>query len=114
MAAEISEKAESFERTVRKGITLAEFDTLWCAPCRLQRAIIEQLAERYKGRASVTGFNADDDRQLAMRLNITSVPTLIIFKNGKEVRRFIGLQSDKILSAALNNELAANSDNDIQ
>ena len=111
MAAEISKKAESFDRIIRNGITLAEFDALWCAPCRLQRAIMEQLAERYKGRVSVTGFNVDDCRQLAMRLNITSVPTLILFKNGKEVRRFIGLQSDKILSSALAEELLINSDN---
>jgi len=101
-------KVEFFRRTIRKGITLAEFDALWCAPCRLQRAIIDQLAERYKGKALVTGFNVDDDRQLAMHLNITSVPTLIIFKNGAEVRRFVGLQSDKTLSSALTKELAAN------
>ncbi len=111
MAAEISEKAESFDFIIRNGITLAEFDILWCAPCRLQRAIMEQLAEKFKGRVSVTGFNVDDCRQLAMRLNITSVPTLILFKNGKEVRRFIGLQSDKTLSSALAEELVTNSGN---
>ena len=105
MAAKISEKAKSFKRTIRIGITLANFDTPWCAPCRLQRSIIEQLAEEYKGKVQMTGFNVDDDIRLAMRLDITSVPTLIIFKNGQEIRRFIGLRSAETLSQAIDKAL---------
>ena len=103
--AKVSKKTESFKRTIRKGITLADFDTPWCAPCRLQRSIIEQLADEYKGKVQVTGFNVDDDSRLAMRFNITSVPTLIIFKNGQEIRRFIGLRSAETLSQAIDKAL---------
>ena len=80
---------------------MVDFDTPWCAPCHIQRSIIELLAEKYQGKALVTGFNVDDNSKLAMHLDITSVPTLIIFKNGKEIRRFIGLQSAATLSRAI-------------
>ena len=105
MVAKVSQKTESFKQTIRKGITLADLDTPWCAPCRLQRSIIELLAEEYKGKAQVTSFNLDHHSRLAIRLDITSVPTLIIFKNGQEIQRFIGLQSFETLSQAIDKAL---------
>lgn len=105
MIVELSKAAQSLEYRIRQGVALVDFDTPWCAPCRVQRPIIEELARAYKGKVIVTGFNVDKDRQLALRLDITSVPTLIIFKNGKEIQRFIGVQSDATLSRAIDHAL---------
>lgn len=83
------------------GVTLVDFNAPWCAPCRAQKPIVDQLAGEYRGRAQVLTLDVDEHRQMAMRLSITSIPTLILFKNGREMQRFVGLQPAEILSAAI-------------
>jgi thioredoxin 1 len=83
---------------IRSGVTLIGFESPGSPPCRDQKAIIETLSRRFKNEARIIELNIDDYRQLAIRLGITSIPTLIIFKNGTEIRRFVGLQRDDILS----------------
>jgi thioredoxin 1 len=86
------------EERIRSGVTLIGFESPGSPPCRDQKAIIETLSRRFKNEARIIELNIDDYRQLAIRLGITSIPTLIIFKNGTEIRRFVGLQRDDILS----------------
>lgn len=87
------------------GMVLVDFSAPWCAPCRLQEPILERLAGNFKGRAAVLIVNADESRDMAMRFDITSIPTLILLKNGRELRRFIGLQSMETLSRAVEEAL---------
>ena len=82
-----------------------DFTAPWCAPCRIQGPIIKQLARKYKRTAQVVNLNVDDHRPLAMRFGITSIPTLVIFKNGVEIQRFVGLQSVEALSEAIEKAL---------
>jgi len=83
------------------GISLMDFSAPWCAPCRLQEPIIHQIAEQFEGKALFARMNIDQDRDVVMNLGIQSIPTLIIFKNNKEIQRFVGLQSEFALSEAL-------------
>jgi thioredoxin 1 len=92
---------EELEAAKEMGLTLVDFSAPWCAPCRLQEPIIRKLADQFDGRASIATVNIDGTREMASKLGIQSIPTLILFRNGKEVQRFVGLQSEGTLSEAL-------------
>jgi len=94
-----------FNSAIRHGVALVDFNASWCAPCRAQEPIIRQLAIKFKDQAMVTSLNIDDNRETALKLCIHSIPTLVLFKNGQEIQRFIGLQSEKLLSQAIENVL---------
>jgi thioredoxin 1 len=95
----LSEK--DFKYAIGKGVTLVDFNAPWCAPCRAQDPILNRLAERFSGKAAVAKINIDENREIALNLGIQSIPTLIFFKNGRELQRFVGLQSEKVLADAL-------------
>lgn len=92
---------EEFNNTIKNGVSLIDFNAPWCAPCRAQGPIVQQLSEQFEERAVIAEMNIDENQQTAMKLGIQSIPTLAIFKNGKEIQRFIGLQSQGTLSAAI-------------
>lgn len=95
-----------WEKIFNEGVVLVDFDAPWCAPCRVQKTIMDQLVSQYRGRARVVALNVDTHRKIAMQHGITSIPTLIIFKNGREIKRFVGLQSIEVLSAAVEKTLS--------
>ena len=64
----------------------------WCMPCRAQQPILAKVADELQGKALITSLNIDENREAAYRLNIHSIPTLVIFNDGEEIRRFFGLQ----------------------
>ena len=86
---------------ISEGVVLVDFSAPWCAPCRLQEPIIEKLAILYQDRASVYAINVDRFQEIAASLQIRNIPTLIIFRDGKEVERIVGLQTEAVLSEAL-------------
>jgi len=96
---------DQFQETIDKGVTLVDFNASWCAPCKAQEPIIKKLMNIYQNRAVIIAINIDDNRTLATKYMVQSIPTLILFKNGKEIKRFVGLQSEitiaKSLDAAL-------------
>ena len=73
----------------------------WCMPCLTQHPILEKVADELQGKALITSLNTEENRNAAYRLNIHSIPTLVIFKDGKERQRFIGLQKADSLTKAL-------------
>ena len=92
---------EEFNNAIENGVSLIDFNAPWCAPCPAQGPIVQQLSEQFEERAVIAEMNIDENQQTAMKLGIQSIPTLAIFKNGKEIQRFIGLQSQDTLSAAI-------------
>jgi len=95
------QSAEGFHKAIQYGVTLVDFNAPWCAPCRSQEPIIEVLARRFKGKALVASLNVDEHGDVAAQFGIMSIPTLIIFKENKEIERFVGLQPEGTLSEAL-------------
>ena len=73
--------------------TLVDFWAPWCGPCRMQGPVVEELSQNIGDQANIGKCNVDEERDLASRYNIMSIPTLIIFKDGQEVNRLIGNQS---------------------
>mgnify|MGYP002789972889 CR=1 FL=1 len=83
---------ENFQQTIAKGVTLVDFYATWCGPCRMIAPIVEQLAGKVQGKARVAKLDIDQAQQITASLQITSVPTLILFKDGKEVKRVVGVK----------------------
>lgn len=97
--------SEELDQTIGKGVTLIDFNAPWCAPCRAQEPVIQALDEKYSGRATIATVNIDENQEVAMRLGIQSIPTVILYKEGHEIGRFIGFQSAETLSSAIGEAL---------
>ena len=95
-----------FENTIKSGVTLIDFNAPWCTPCRALDPLITELEKAYKHKATVLKVNIDEHREIAVNLGIQSIPTIIIFKEGREEKRFIGLQPAETLHKALEEAVA--------
>ena len=94
------------ENVIRDGVTLVDFNAPWCGPCRAQEPILLALDKRYYGRANIAKMNIDENGDVAMHLGIQSIPTLVVFKDGQEVNRLVGLQKAETLNRVLDQALA--------
>jgi len=83
------------------GVGLVEFCVPWSAPCREQKRILAPLARRFQERAWITHINVDENEEAAREFGIESLPTLVVFKDQQEVRRFQGLHAGNVISKAL-------------
>jgi len=73
-----------FKKAIERGVTLVDFSAPWCAPCHFQKPIISKLAHQFKGKVLVASMNIHEHQDMAMKLGIQCVPTMVIFKNSKE------------------------------
>lgn len=82
----------NFEGEVLKSTdpVLVDFWAEWCGPCRMIAPLVEELAKEYQGRLKVCKLNVDEERDVALKYSIRSIPTLILFKEGKPVEQIIG------------------------
>jgi thioredoxin 1 len=69
---------------------VVDFWAPWCGPCRMVSPVIEKLSEKYNGKLKVVKVNVDDNQQVAMQFNIMSIPTIMLFKDGKALDQMIG------------------------
>ena len=92
---------EEFENKISRGVALVDFFAPWCGPCRAQEAAIQMLGQAYDGKAEVASVNIDAHREIAITQGIQSIPTIIVFKSGREIKRYIGLQTLETLRLAL-------------
>lgn len=83
---------DGFEKDVEKGVTLVDFYADWCGPCRMLTPVLEKVAAEVKGQATVAKLDIDHAQRIASQFQVTSVPTLILFNDGKEVGRLVGLR----------------------
>jgi len=94
---------KDFENMIENGINLVDFNAPWCGPCRAQEPVLEELQRTFDGKATIAKINIEKNQEIANQLGILSIPTLIIFKEGKEMTRFVGLQDANTLDQALSN-----------
>ncbi|NTV90923.1 MAG: thioredoxin [Clostridiales bacterium] len=72
---------------------LVDFWAPWCGPCRAVAPILEQLAAKYDGKVKIGKVNVDEQQELAVKFRVMSIPTLILFKDGKVVQQMVGLRA---------------------
>ena len=94
---------DSLETEVLKSdkIALVDFYADWCGPCKMMAPIVEQLAEEYKGQAVIGKLNVDDEPFVSSRYRVLSIPTLMFFKDGKEVDRIVGAVDKTVIEEKL-------------
>ena len=93
---------ENFDEVLKSDTpVLVDFWAKWCGPCRMVSPIIEDLETEYDGKAVVGKVNVDEEAELALRYNIVSIPTVMIFKNGEEAEKIIGASSQDEYEEAL-------------
>lgn len=85
---ELSEK--QFDDFVKKGICAIDFWASWCMPCLIMSPVIEEMSEKFRGKINFAKVNVNENKSLASKFDIMSIPCLIVFKEGKEVGRVIG------------------------
>jgi len=94
--------SESFDKFLQENeVAVVDFWAVWCMPCLMVAPIIENLAKKYEGKIAFGKVNVDEERDIAMRFGIMSIPTIIIFKNGKMVDQVVGAMPEKILEEKL-------------
>jgi thioredoxin 1 len=98
----------SFEKEVLQSErpVLVDFWAEWCAPCRMLAPTVEAVGEQYLESAEVVKLNVDDNPAMAQRYGIKGIPTLILFKEGKEVERMVGATSKESISRIIEKYLS--------
>lgn len=96
---------ETFSKATSHGVVLVDFFADWCGPCRMLEPIIHALAEELSSKMSFVKVDVDQSPKVVTTLQITSIPTLIVFKNGKEVHRVVGLKDLETLKKLLTQSL---------
>ena len=93
---------KNFKHQIKTGITLVDFWAPWCGPCKMMAPTLNEMAEAENNNFLIAKVNVDNEQQLAQKFKIRSIPTMVLFNNGKEVKRFSGVKSKKFLMNEVN------------
>jgi len=91
----------SFDAAIAAGVVLVDFWAPWCPPCRQQLPLVDKAADLLQGTAKVGKLNVDEGQKTAAKFNVSSIPTLIVFKDGKEFKKFVGVTQPEVLVEAV-------------
>ena len=98
---------QDFETEVLKSQVpvLVDFWAAWCAPCRMLAPVVEQIAEKYEGKAKVLKLNVDENTLTSGKYNIKGIPTLLLFKDGVVKEQIVGNTTKGTISKMIDNHL---------
>ncbi len=81
---------QDFETKIKDGVVMVDFWAPWCAPCRMVAPILDELQTEMGDKVSIVKLNVDENPETAQKFGITSIPTLLVFKDGEMVEKSIG------------------------
>ena len=88
---------KNFQHQTKNKMVLVDFWAEWCAPCRMMAPVLNEVADELAGNSHVGKVNIEQFQSLAQKFKVRSIPTLILFKNGREINRFVGVKSKDFL-----------------
>lgn len=92
---------QNFNQHTKTGIVVVDFWATWCMPCKMMVPVLNDLAEEQKGKLKVCKLDVDKVKKSASKYGIRSIPTLVIFKNGKEVKRLTGVKTKSAIMSEI-------------
>lgn len=98
-------ESEFNEKIPAAPLAMVDFWATWCGPCKMVAPVIEEIGKKYDGKAVVAKVDVDENQGLAAKYGVMSIPTVIFFKNGKEVARKVGVQSAGVFTQTLDENL---------
>lgn len=90
----------------KSGVSVVDFWAEWCGPCRMITPIIEELATEYKDKAVIGKINVDNNPETSMKFGVMSIPTILIFKDGKLVDKHVGATTKAVLAKKIDAAMA--------
>ena len=91
---------QEFETEAMKApVAVVDFNATWCGPCRMLAPVLEDISEKYEGKVSFYSVDVDESPMLAMQFSVSSVPCLVLLKNGKYADRSVGFRPEPQLTA---------------
>jgi thioredoxin 1 len=84
---------KNFQHQTKNKLVLVDFWASWCAPCRMMAPVLNEVADELSGNSYVGKVNIEQFQSLAQKFQVRGIPTLILFKNGREIDRFVGVKS---------------------
>lgn len=88
---------QNFQQKTKGKVVLVDFWATWCAPCRMMAPVLNDVASELNGNSHVGKVDIQQYESLAQKFKVRSIPTLILFKNGTEINRFVGIKSKEFL-----------------
>ncbi|MEN0589147.1 thioredoxin [Kurthia gibsonii] len=92
---------ESFQQDVAEGVVLVDFWATWCGPCKMIAPVLEELDADLDGKATIVKVDVDQNQETAAQFGIMSIPTLLVFKDGKPVDKIVGFHPKEALADLL-------------
>src|SRR5512138_387644 len=96
---------QNFSHKTKSGMVLVDFWASWCMPFKLMVPVLNELAEEMNGKVTISKLNVDESQKTASQFGIRSIPTMILFRNGREVKRITGVKTKDYLLRELDRNL---------
>lgn len=105
MVSEVKRSNFKEEVILSEKLVLVDLYATWCGPCRALAPVLEEIAEKYQDKIKVVKVNVDEEEDIAARFCVTSIPTVIFFRDGKAVASFVGLKSPSEIESIVEKHL---------
>jgi thioredoxin 1 len=97
--------APEFQSSIASGVAVVDFNATWCGPCKMLAPVLEELSAEMEGKASFYAMDVDDNPEIASQYNISSIPYVAVFKDGKLVDEQIGFVPKPMLKSVVERNL---------
>jgi len=95
----------TFKKQIAKGVSLVDFWAEWCTPCKIQGPVVSEVAEEMSDQAKICKLDVQHNQRTATQLGIRNIPTILVFKDGKPFKKFVGVKTKTVLMKAVKNAL---------